>query len=287
MELAHLRQGGQLARQATPGLGIGRVLPHRGETKLGVPDNFVADSEAFERRDPGIDALPAKPVRAAPGNDACRVRRDTQLRGIGHRQHRCAGAGIELGADGLAVDRDGQPDFRARLDRHHAGGVGRPVRERYAFAIPGLIKPHRVVGQIEFDIGLMEKIVAEEEGDLVAEIVLAGDRHAPVLARSLTDPELVEMNVFGAGLATDAEGAIAFGLISGQPQLRGCRALHETHLRPGVEQDADLPAVDLAVDDGPVVFRSNRPLRDPCQLALGSLGGGVASQGEPDRGRRC
>src|SRR5438445_146676 len=96
------------------------------------------------------------------------------------------------------------------------------------------------------------------------------------------------MNVFGLRLAPAAESAIVFGLISGQAQLGGRRAPHETHLRPGVEQDADLPAVDLAVDDGPVVLSSNRPLRDPCQLALGGLGGGgVARQGEPDRGRRC
>src|SRR5436190_11439308 len=140
--------------------------------------------------------------------------------------------------------------------------------------------------QVEFDIDLVEKIVAEEDGDIAVEIVLAGDQRSPVLADSFTDPELVDMNVFGAGLATDAEGAIAFGLISGQPQLRGCRAPHEAHLRPGVEQDADLLAVDLAVDDGPVVFRSNWPFRDPCQLALRGLGSGVACHGEADRSEK-
>ena len=70
--------------------------------------------------------------------------------------------------------------------------------------------------QIEFDIDLLEEVVAEEDGDVVAKALLAGDQHFPALADALTDPELVDVNVFGVSLAPDSEGAIARVLISGE-----------------------------------------------------------------------
>jgi len=191
-----------------------------------------------------------------------------------------------VGPNRLAVDRDGEPDTRACLDRHFAGGLGRPVRERHALAILGFIKPDRVVRQIEFDVELLEEIVAEKDGDIVLpETRLAGDQHFPVLADALADAELIDMNEFGLALAANADDATAWGLMSGQAQFRCCGKPHETDVRSGVDEDADLLAVDRAVENRPIVFRSQRPLGDPRHLAF-ALGGGAARQGKPDRGRR-
>src|SRR6266851_792053 len=281
----HVRLTGEAGRQAAPGLGISHVPPQIGKTNLRTPDHLVADREALELPDPGIDLSLALAGDAASGDDAGGLRRNTEPRSVRLGQHRIAGSGIELGAYPFAVDRDCQPDIRACLDRHLAGGLGRPIRERYALAIPGLINPHRVVRQIEFDVDLLEVVVAEKDGNVVAKTLLAGDQHFPVLADALADPELIDMNGFGVRLAPDSEGAIAWGLISGQAQSRRCGAPHETHVRPGVDEDADLLAVDRAVENGPVVFGSKRPLGDPRHLAFAGLGGGAAREGEPDRGR--
>ena len=99
--------------------------------------------------------------------------------------------------------------MRPCYDRHH-DSVARPIRQRYAFAILALIKFDHIAGQIEFDIGLVEKIVAEDEEDIVAEIVLSGDRDPPILAHRATDSELIEMNVLGAGLYAETRDQSAF-----------------------------------------------------------------------------
>ena len=52
---------------------------------LWVPDKLVADREALERRDPGLDAALAEAVVAASADDAGRLRRDPKPFGIGQR----------------------------------------------------------------------------------------------------------------------------------------------------------------------------------------------------------
>src|SRR2546421_385705 len=145
------------------------------------------------------------------------------------------------------------------LDFCVAGTTGRPIRERHALAILGLIKPDRTGGQIKFDIDLVEKILPEEKGDVVTEVLLTGDDHLPVLVRGLTDLELVELRDLDIGLAAEPEKPITTGPSQRQAQPYRRRAQDQALPCPGVQYDADLPAVDGAIDDQLVVFQPNRP----------------------------
>jgi hypothetical protein len=75
-----------LSLQTATGLTVRYVLPQVGKTDLGILDRFIADSEALEWTDPGIDCLCAEPAGGAR-DDARRLRRYAQLGGIGRGQH--------------------------------------------------------------------------------------------------------------------------------------------------------------------------------------------------------
>jgi hypothetical protein len=177
----------------------------------------------------------------------------------------------------LVIDLDSQNDLRVIaidvLDFYLAGTIGRPIRERYAVAILGLIKPDRTGGQIKFDIDLMEEILPKEKGDVVTEVSLTGDDHLPILVRGLTNPELVEMRELDIGFAAEPEKPITTGASQRQAQPYRRRAQDQALPRPGVQHDADLPAVDGTIDDELVMFQPNRPFRDPYEFAFGRRSG--------------
>ncbi len=128
---------------------------------------------------------------------------------------------------GLAVDLNPQNDLRLGvidgLDIDFAGALGRPIRQRHTVTLLGLEESDRTVGQIELDIDLIQEILAQDEGDLAAEISFARDQHPPILARELADLEFIDIDRFGIGLAAYAEYPITPGLPSGQAQPLRCR----------------------------------------------------------------
>ena len=72
-----------------------------------------------------------------------------------------------------------QNDLRANfvdwLDLDFPGNFSRPIRERHAVAISGLVQPDSSVGQIELDIETAEEVLAEDDSDAFAEVPFAGD----------------------------------------------------------------------------------------------------------------
>ena len=122
-------------------------------------------------------------------------------------QHRRAGTRIELRVYRLPVDLDRQDDLRSdvidRLDIDFACALGCPVSQRLAAAILRLVQLDRVVGQIELDVCLVEKILAEDEGDVATEISFPCDYHPPILARDLADLDLIYIDGLNLGFAAD------------------------------------------------------------------------------------
>src|SRR5438105_2735179 len=172
------------------------------------------------------------------------------------------------------------------LDFCVAGTTSRPIRERHAFAILGLIKPDRTGGQIKFDIDLVEEILTEEKGDVVTEVSLTGDDYLPILVRGLTDLELIELRDLDIGFAAKSEKPITTGPSQRQSQPYCRRAQDQALPSSGVQHDADLPTVDSAIDDQLVMFQPNRPFRDSHKFAFGGRGGAdTARYCDADDGR--
>src|SRR5438105_11807289 len=140
------------------------------------------------------------------------------------------------------------------LDFCVAGTTGRPIRERHALAILGLIKPDCTGGQIKFDIDLVEEILTEEKGDVVTEVSLTGDDYLPILVRGLTDLELIELRDLDIGFAAKSEKPITTGPSQRQSQPYCRRAQHQALASPGVHHDAVRPPVQRSTARRVVVF---------------------------------
>src|SRR4029077_9166291 len=116
----------------------------------------------------------------------------------------------------------GQADPRAAaidlVDLHFADNIGRPIRKQVALAILGLEQSDRIVGQIELDIGLSEKILAEEKAGIATEILLASDHDPPALANGLADLEPFDICSLEVGFATNTESPITLQPPSLKPQ---------------------------------------------------------------------
>ena len=52
-----------------------------------------------------------------------------------------------------------------------------------------------MMGHIELDIKALEEIFAENRGNAVPEIMLAGDKHPPILAHGLADLEFIDEDI--------------------------------------------------------------------------------------------
>jgi hypothetical protein len=135
-----------------------------------------------------------------------------------------------------------------------------------------------MMGHIELDIKALEEIFAENRGNAVPEIMLAGDKHPPILAHGLADPEFIDEGCFNVGLAAHAEHPIAPGPLSGEAQTHGRRPQDDGPRRASVQHHTDSLPVDGAVDDEMVAFQPNWPLRNLSELAVGRTGG-VAGHG--------
>ena len=198
---------------------VPRTPPQVGKTDSRILYGFVADDNALKRTDPVIDRLAAEPATASTCDDAGRIRRDTHSGGSRYVQHRRAGTRIELRVYRLPVDLDRQDDLRSdvidRLDIDFACALGCPVSQRLAAAILRLVQLDRVVGQIELDVCLVEKILAEDEGDFATEISFPCDYHPPILARDLADLDLIYIDGLDLGFAADTEHPITPDLLSG------------------------------------------------------------------------
>ena len=116
----------------------------------------------------------------------------------------------------------------------------------------------------------MEEVVAEKKGVVLPELALAEHENAPVAARSLAELHLVEHGVFDVRFPADAVGAVAGCRLPRETEPVGGRAQDHAVLRAGVEQDADLLSVDLAVDDQAAAVRLHAPFADLHQLAVRS-----------------
>src|SRR5689334_15927283 len=95
----------------------------------------------------------------------------------------------------------------------------------------------------------MEEVIAEEQRDIVLQLMLAGHERYPILVRSIADAELIDIGFLHLRLTANAEHPVSARGRSRKPEL-SCRcAVNETDARARVEHHADLLAVDHAVHD--------------------------------------
>jgi hypothetical protein len=149
-----------------------------------------------------------------------------------------------------------------------------------------LEQSHGVVGQIEFNIDLVEEILAQNHCSIFNDRMLTCNEHAPAFARSLTDAEIVDQDRFGFGLSADAEYPIAPGFLALQPESIRRGSQYKRHHRPGVEDDARLLTVDRAVRDQLVPDHTDRQVGDLEHLAGGYIGMRRASQHQTEGGAK-
>src|SRR5207245_301531 len=169
----------------------------------------IADAEGPEGSEPDFNRFLPEAAAAAGGDDTLAFRRDADGCRLRFREHRRGRAGIELRSHRPAVDFNRELDRRPRsivsVETNDARSFGRPVREVLAFAIARLEQPDRVVREIEFDVGPAQEILAENDGDVRAEFMLARNQHAPVAAHFRTKRKLVDGNRLDGAFAADPD----------------------------------------------------------------------------------
>ena len=224
------------------------------------------------------------PLPLARGHDAGRVRRESHSRGSALRHDRRRRPGIEERPHLPPVDLHRHDDLRLgvvhRFDRDFAGSLGRPVGERHTVAILRLEQTDHTVRKVEFDIDVVEEVVAQDDVDPRRELPCARDDqvHAPADRRA--DAEAVHLRDLDRRFAADAEHPIVPRLPPGEIEpARRRRQDHAAH-RAGVEHDADRLAVGGTLDDRVVTAGPNGPLVDPYERALGRRRADAACQRE-------
>src|SRR5208283_4871573 len=105
-----------------------------------------------------------------------------------------------------------------------------------------------MVGQIELDVSQLQKILAENEVGVGTEIVFPRDEHAPTFAHGFANLELIDPRRLDACLAADTEHPNPRSAPRETESVCG-RAQDQAVARSRIKDDADLLAVDRAVDD--------------------------------------
>ena len=78
--------------------------------------------------------------------------------------------------------------------------------------------------EIEFDVGPAQEILAENDGDVRSEFMLARNQHAPVAAHFRTKRKLIDGNRLDGAFAADADHPAAAGIVADKGQPIGGRA---------------------------------------------------------------
>ena len=287
-----LRATGLLG-DAAGGRSVVRVLVQIAEADPDVRNAFVANGEAPKRPAPPFPQFPAEPRAGSACDDAGRIRRNPKRGCVVLGQLRCGGSGIEHRLDRLAIDVDSQGDprtvFLHGLDLDFAGSLFRPVRERHAVTIFWLVQPDCLVGQVELDIEPAEEILAKKDILTFAKVVFTGDEQLQTLRRNFAELEVVDDRNLHLRFATHAVHPTSRCLALRQVEPHGRGPQNQTPRCPGVQDDADLLAIDGAIHDDLVANYSDGPIHDPHELALGVGRNRASSQaqaGNKTRGKQ-